>query len=256
MRIRAVTAGETAHFTHMRNLRALHAFVVAVLAIVLLAGCTHPKPAPAAPTRTEAAVDLEAKTIALVMRNDEGRVRPFCTGVWVSPTSILTAAHCVDDEQIGDPFEYVAHGDVFAPGELHERPSVMGHGCALYDVDAEHDLALLRASDAPAHAVAHVSLATIHAGDFAQAMGHSLGLWWSYSSGDISAVRERPINDLTLVWVQATTPISPGNSGGGLFDDRGRLIGIAHGAFPRGENLNVFVHAQYLDALLRRQVAL
>jgi hypothetical protein len=41
----------------------------------------------------------------------------------------------------------------------------------------------------------------------------------------------------------------------GLFDERGYLIGLGHGAFPRGQNLNLFVHAQYIDALLRRQVS-
>ncbi len=231
-------------------MRAILIFLVALL----LSACAHP--APAAPTREDQAVDLQSKTVALVIRNDEGHVRPYCSGVWASPTTILTAAHCVADDKIGDTLDYVTHGDVFAPGELHERTEVASHGATLYAVDEDHDLALLRANlDAPAHATAHVSLRTVRAGDFAQSMGHSLGLWWSYSSGDVAAVRAKEIG-LDIVWIQATTPISPGNSGGGLFDARGDLIGLCSRGYNRGQNLNLFVHAQYLDALLRRQATL
>jgi S1-C subfamily serine protease len=105
--------------------------------------------------------------------------------------------------------------------------------------------------------VAHVSLGPIHAGTFAQTMGHSLGLWWSYSSGDVAAVRYGDLGGPSMVWIQATTPISPGNSGCGLFDEDGDLIGIASRAVVRrgAENLNFFVHAQYADALVRKNAS-
>jgi S1-C subfamily serine protease len=57
---------------------------------------------------------------------------------------------------------------------------------------------------------------------------------------------------MDLLWVQAAVPISPGNSGGGLFDEDGNLIGIAHATFasPRAQMLNIFVHRDYIRAFL------
>jgi S1-C subfamily serine protease len=129
--------------------------------------------------------------------------------------------------------------------------SRLAHVLAL---DPGHDLALLRAGNVPPHRFARVAEGPVLQGQFAQAMGHSLGLWWSYSSGAVAAVRQIDINDMDLLWVQAAVPISPGNSGGGLFDEDGNLIGIAHATFasPRAQQLNIFVHRDYIRALLGR----
>lgn len=203
-------------------------------------------------SHVEAADDLRAKTVALVGRDDDDAPRVNCTGVWVSRTSILTAGHCVNQLKRGESAEYVVHQDVFLPVDLVPRDPVHTHRAALYVHDEAHDLALLRAGrDAPAHAVARTTLEGIRQGAFAQTMGHSSGLLWSYSSGDVSAIRRMSL-DLDIVWIQTTAPISRGNSGCGLFDDRGRLMGIAHGVL-RGAQLNIFVHGQYVDALLRKQ---
>jgi S1-C subfamily serine protease len=226
---------------------------------LLLGACARPIPSATAPialSHIDAAADLESKTVALVGRDRQGTPHSYCTGVWVSDTSILTANHCVDEATIGDAIEYAVHEDIYAPGELHERVSIVSRVAKLYATDEGHDLALLRAPHAPSHRIARASLESIRPGAFAQAMGHSLGLWWSYSSGDVAAIRQRDIEGLDILWVQATTPISGGNSGCGLFDERGYLIGLGHGTFPRGENLNVFVHGQYIDALLKKQASL
>ncbi len=239
-----MTAGETA-ILPMRK-----AFLI--LIALILAACA--RPAPHAPTHEAQAIDLEAKTVALVRLDDEGHPHPFCSGVWVSAKSIVTASHCVANRDVGDGLTYVVHDDVFAPSNLHELSGgVLARAAELVDVDEDHDLALLRVPFAPPHRVAIVSMDPVHAGSFAQAMGHSMGLWWSYSSGDVAAVREREIG-LDIVWIQATTPISPGNSGGGLFDEGGRLIGLCSRAYGgRAQGLNFFVHGQYIDALVRRQ---
>ncbi len=100
--------------------------------------------APKAPTRVEAAADLASKTVALVGRDREGNPRSYCSGVWVSETSILTAYHCVEEADVGDGVEYAVREDVYAPGELHERASIVTRVAKLYATDEAHDLALLR----------------------------------------------------------------------------------------------------------------
>jgi S1-C subfamily serine protease len=75
-------------------------------------------------------------------------------------------------------------------------------------------------------------------------IGHPEGLRFTLSTGIISRMHGSTI--------QMSAPVSPGNSGGPVFDDRGNLVGIVtsmvdkHGD-PNAENLNFAVRA---DALL------
>jgi hypothetical protein len=71
-------------------------------------------------------------------------------------------------------------------------------------------------------------------GDRVYAVGAPLGLELSITDGLVSGYRKR--NYLTLI--QTSAPISPGNSGGGLFDSKGRLVGITTFKLRDGENLN------------------
>jgi S1-C subfamily serine protease len=237
---------------------ATKAFLFFVLGL-LIGACMGPTQVvaagPSTSSHVDAAADLESKTVALVGRTRDGELRAYCSGVWVSRTSILTAQHCVEDMSASDRIEYAVRSDIYAPGEVRVREHVATRAAHVYATDVGHDLALLSAIDAPAHAVATTTFGPVRQGAFAQTMGHSLSLWWSYSTGDVAAVRQMDL-DLDIVWIQATTPISRGNSGCGLFDEDGRLMGIAHGSLPFGEMINVFVHSQYIDAFLRGQVTL
>lgn len=61
-------------------------------------------------------------------------------------------------------------------------------------------------------------------------MGHTIGLYWSYSRGYISSYRtSMPYDYLSGHGgpiLQVSIPIWKGNSGGGLFDNAGQLVGI------------------------------
>lgn len=76
-------------------------------------------------------------------------------------------------------------------------------------------------------------------------IGHPEGLRYTLSTGIVS----RTDNDV----FQISAPVSPGNSGGPVFDDTGHLAGIVtsmvdKGSNPNAENLNFAVRA---DALLQ-----
>lgn len=231
--------------------------IVLFLVGMLLGACgTHTEPlVPTALSHEEAASTLRTMTVALVQPREDGTLRPFCSGVWVADQYILTARHCTHADDVGTFLSYVVHADVYPTGGSKELERASARVAMLYRADEVHDLALLYAGAAlGSHGIARTRSLPIVQGMFAQSMGCPLGLWWSYSSGDVSAVREQDFDGDgagARLWLQTTAPISPGNSGGGLFDENGALIGIAHGSFTRGQGLNLFVHQVYVDALLR-----
>lgn len=235
-------------------MRAL-AFVLVVLSIV---GCTSTQTEPPVyPRHQDLAADITNKTVALVARNVLDEARPYCTGTWVTRTDILTANHCVaKDFNLGDSVDYVVKMDVFAPGAYEANATVKTRRAMLVATDPEHDLALLRADVPPIHSVALVSITSVVQGMPAMTMGHSIGLWWSFSSGEVGAVRQVDVNDMDIKWVQTTTPVSPGNSGGALYDADGYVIGVCHGSFTRGQLLNLFVHRDYIGPFLAAHKAL
>jgi S1-C subfamily serine protease len=249
--LRVLRPETEAAFT-MRPIQSAVAFVTGLL----LGACITPTPvfvtSDGETSREAAARELESKTVALV--GVEQKI--FCSGVWVSDKAILTAYHCIADEKY-DGFKYAVYTDFYLPGTLRENAHVAVRLARLAATDQEHDLALLRALDPPLnHGVAKVALDTIRAGSFVSTMGHPLRLGWSYSSGQVAAIREYNIEGHDILAVQATTPISRGNSGGGLFDIQNSLVGVVHGCINVTgvqhlcTHMNLFVHAQYIRDFL------
>ena len=67
-------------------------------------------------------------------------------------------------------------------------------------------------------------------GETAVAVGNPLGtLGGTVTDGIISALdREVTVNNQTMTLLQMSAAVSPGNSGGGLFNERGELVGIVN----------------------------
>ena len=70
--------------------------------------------------------------------------------------------------------------------------------------------------------------------------GMALGLSLTLSDGIVSGKRAEAKNRL----IQTTASISPGSSGGGLFDTSGKLIGITTFTLSTGQNLNFAIAAE------------
>ena len=116
---------------------------------------------------------------------------------------------------------------------LADGASVRG---TVVGTDEIADLAVIRASRTNLPAVA-VREDLPRAGEVALAIGSPLGFENTVTQGIISGVGRqipaeqtggRPLVDL----IQTDAAISPGNSGGGLFDRQGRLVGINEAYIP------------------------
>lgn len=88
-------------------------------------------------------------------------------------------------------------------------------------------------------------------GERAIAIGNPLGLEHTLTDGLISARRLYEGRQ----WIQISVPISPGNSGGPLFNMRGEVIGIitaqVGGPLARAQNLNLAVPVDELKRLMK-----
>ena len=137
---------------------------------------------------------------------------------------ILTSAHVVLDTSSSKPTKA---RNVYVGFKDRDRVRATLVGWDVYD-----DVALLKV-DPSAHALAPVPLgdsSLVRAGDPVAAMGSPFGNEDSITTGVVSAIR-RSIASLTSVYkvvdaIQIDAPITHGNSGGPLFDARGRVIGI------------------------------
>ena len=108
--------------------------------------------------------------------------------------------------------------------------------------DARLDLAVLRIdTDKELKTTTLADSDLIEVGERVVAIGNPLGLDYTMTDGLISA--RRVWRDRNMIQISA--PLSPGNSGGPLFNMRGEVIGVntaaLGNAFNRGENLNLAV---------------
>ncbi|MGB5737260.1 MAG: Do family serine endopeptidase [Thiohalocapsa sp.] len=107
--------------------------------------------------------------------------------------------------------------------------------------DPKTDLALIKVdTDQPQAYVELANSGAARVGDWVLAVGNPFGLGGSVNAGIISArgrdIQSGPYDD----YIQIDAPINRGNSGGPLFDARGRVIGVNTAIYsPSGGNVGI-----------------
>jgi S1-C subfamily serine protease len=158
-----------------------------------------------------------------------GKVVGFGSGVVVAPTTVVTNLHVLAN---GTSYR-VKHADATWPAQLLRA-------------DAQHDLAELSVGGLDAPPAPLRDSSTLSVGERVFAIGAPEGLELTISEGLISGLRELVGFDRVI---QTSAPISPGSSGGGLFDSRGRLVGITTVYLLGGQNLNFALPADWVARL-------
>ena len=121
------------------------------------------------------------------------------------------------------------------------------------------DLALVKVSGLPA-SVKIVELGNnsdVEIGDTVYAIGHPNGLPWNFTNGMVTQIRKNKKwvyedkSEHIATVIQTQTPISPGNSGGPLFSEKGKIVGInTWGA--DGQNLNFAVAVDHAKKFIKQ----
>ncbi|HVS87974.1 MAG TPA: tetratricopeptide repeat-containing serine protease family protein [Candidatus Acidoferrum sp.] len=154
------------------------------------------------------------------------------SAVAVAPSEVVTNRHVIED---GVSFR-LKRGD-------HTWPATITH------LDPDHDLCQLEVQGLTVAPVQVRPSATLAIGERVYAIGSPEGLELTLSEGLISGLREYENARL----IQTSAAISPGSSGGGLFDAHGRLVGITSFYLKEGQNLNFVLPGEWVAALSKRE---
>jgi S1-C subfamily serine protease len=165
----------------------------------------------------------------------DGTVQSIGSGFVVDPSGIIVTNYHViegaEDAQIR-----------MADGEIYERVQVI-------DYDTRRDIAVLRIrAFRPLPSLTLGSSDGVEVGEDAVAIGNPQGLTHTVTAGVVSAFRQAEGYRL----IQISVPISPGSSGGPLFNMQGEVIGITtSGLVGEGtQNLNFAVPIEYARPLI------
>ncbi len=125
--------------------------------------------------------------------------------------------------------------------------------CQYVGGSLKYDLALLKISGSDLIKKSDVRAAEIasepaHLGQTVIAVGNPLGYHISATKGIVSLeseyIRYSDFHDVTVRSMRIDAPINGGNSGGGAFDEKGRLIGIVNAGIDDAENVGSAIPAK------------
>jgi len=166
--------------------------------------------------------------------NARGEVTSFGSGFVVDPTGIIVTNYHVID---GASDLQVKMKD----GEIYDRTEVL-------EYDQRRDIAVIKIRAFKSLPTVALADKEVEAGEDAVAIGNPKGLEHTVSAGIVSAFRQADGYRL----IQISVPISPGSSGGPLFNLEGKVIGITSaGVVAEGaQNLNFAVPIAYVKPLV------
>ncbi len=163
---------------------------------------------------------------------DEKR-RSQGSGVVIAPQRVVTNCHVIQ----GANFVYLRKENVIYVAKRVEH------------ADAGRDLCQLEVPNLNAPPVELGAAKGLQVGQRVFALGNPKGLEVTLSDGLVSALRGPDGKEQVI---QTTAPISPGSSGGGLFDENGLLVGITTAQMRSGQNLNFAAPAEWVREIPER----
>ena len=157
----------------------------------------------------------------------QGKVKDQGSGVLLPSGKIATNCHVVE----GGASYQVGRGEQLV-------------SATLYAEDADKDICLLDAKGVTGEPAQLGKATGLKVGVPVYAMGAPHGLELSLSDGIVAQLRGGP-----PPFIQTTAAISPGSSGGGLFDGDGRLVGLTTLYIEGGKSLNFAMPVEWIGEI-------
>jgi len=238
-----------------RSFRAGFAFLVALLAAVLLAGCSQRQPASQENNAAKASPEASSSSASRIPADEPVALVASRVGPSVVQVNVRAVRRTPLGTQRG---EGIGSGVIYRPGGYiitnnHVVEDSTGVNVAFADgtteaarvvgADPDTEIAVLRVNrdDLPA---ATFSEGDPIVGQLAVAIGSPSGFESTVTTGVVSGVGRELPPELTgdgsqvkalVDLIQTDAAISPGNSGGALTDRDGRIIGVNVAYLPPGE---------------------
>ena len=190
-----------------------------------------PAPALVARTAEELFAELSRSTARITVHDVSGRAVGLGSGVVTGIGTVITNCHVAT-----------------AGGSLTVKVGAEQFSASVEVADEEYDLCRLSVMGLTAPAVTIGTADSLKTGQKVFAIGSPQGLELTISDGIVSGMRDLPQGRV----IQTTAPISPGSSGGPLFDAYGRLVGIMTFQHRSGQNLNFAVPADWIANIRSR----
>ena len=195
------------------------------LMFVLLAPLAEAK------TPEEIFVQVSPSVVVVDILNEQGESIGLGSGAVIGAGQVVTNCHVTREAK-----------------KLQVRQSGKTFKATLQYADPERDLCQLSAPGLQAPPVILGTSKKLRVGQRVYAIGAPKGLELTMSEGLISSLRDYEGSQ----YIQTSAAISPGSSGGGLFDDQGQLVGITSFQFIEGQNLNFALPAEWIKQLPQR----
>lgn len=180
-----------------------------------------PLDSPATPELTDEELFKRAAPSVILLREFDESGQPLKLGsgfIAASDGIAITNYHVIRGAYSGTA--------TFQDGSTADVTGVLGYNAA-------SDVAVVRLAKSPATPLTLADSDTVQVGDRVAVIGSPFGLQNTISDGLVSAFRSARI--------QTSAPISPGSSGGPVFNSQGKVIGIAVASIFAGQNLNFVV---------------
>jgi S1-C subfamily serine protease len=232
----------------------------AVFLLVLTIGCcasSHQTTfkEPIHPTTEQNLIQyLEDSTVVLLERNVFGTLEASCAGVWISPSTILTAKHCIQSETPRPTYPTPAGKLVqFRTKTEFANSATESHYAIVTAASVTRDLALVQSLDLPSHSIVTLSQKQLFSGDRLHIVGHTNGFEYTYLPGVVSHLRKMRVDGGRPRIIQVFSGVWLGNSGGGAFDLEGNLVGICSFITPQVPHMSFFIHVDEVRNFLKSE---
>src|SRR3989339_874655 len=185
-------------------------------------------PVPVNALKPSQVFDKVKNSIVVVKPLDaQGKVNSFGSGVLISSGRVATNCPVVKGGityQVGRRKRFVR--------------------ATLYAEDRNKDICILNAKGLKGKPAQLGKAANLKVGGPVYAVGAPQGLKLSISNGIVAQLRGGP-----PPFIQTTAAISPGSSGGGLFDGEGRLVGLTSLYIEGGQSLNFAMPVEWIGQI-------
>lgn len=202
------------------------------------------------------------KSTAWVITSDADNQTSTGTGVYVDADKklLLTNAHVVGDSRKAVVFFPAEKDGSLAVRRKHYLSNILKLGIQgnVVAVDRKRDLALIELPKIP-DGVEAIGLAekSTTPGAKVSLVGNpgDSEILWVYTSGTVRAVYEKKFKsnhgEHDFLALETQSPIKPGDSGGPIVDESGKLVGLAQSFSPKSELISFCVDVTEIRGFLK-----